>query len=373
MIDQEISLFSDWSDLSQFRTGARLTDPINAGALALKLRRLLLDSNPLVHLVNQTKKKKILFPIEPSSVETISNTIHLIGDVKTNDVGKIENPNKIALKKIDDFLKYKILSIEGHSYSIKDIISTVANNLGGVHFDLNSLHLRIKFDPKLPYNAAALIMAICTIAKLVSIGLRELAESCSPFPPNSKCIGHYSADPGVVDFEPHQSLGVTYGNKLTETRSFAIFAVLEMKPQIVEKAVLYTLQDSLDSEAFKISFNYLGDLIVDLHWTGNDIGVKMLDEGMIRPIGKKIFLAVCVESTNECIKILLQINNKKSSQTVVGNFNAIAPYRSVLAADHEGKNGCAVRISELMILTSADEKYLRKFQKYAYYRYSLAN
>ena len=240
MIDQEISLFSDWSDLSQFRTGARLTDPITAGEIALKLRRLLLDSNPLIHIVNRTKRLKIVIPIEQGSVEKISNSIYLMGSVKTNDVGKIEHPNRIISKRIDQFLKFDILSIDRHSYSINSVITTVANNLGGVHFDVKNIDSKIKFDPKLPNNAAALILSICTIAKLVSIGLRELAESCSPFPPYDKCIGHYSAEPGVIDFEPNQFLSTSYDGKLPETRSFAIFAVLEMKPQNVDKAVLFT-------------------------------------------------------------------------------------------------------------------------------------
>ena len=143
MIDQEISLFSDWSDLSQFRTGARLTDPITAGEIALKLRRLLLDSNPLIHIVNRTKRLKIVIPIEQGSVEKISNSIYLMGSVKTNDVGKIEHPNRIISKRIDQFLKFDILSIDRHSYSINSVITTVANNLGGVHFDVKNIDSKI--------------------------------------------------------------------------------------------------------------------------------------------------------------------------------------------------------------------------------------
>lgn len=373
MIDQEIALFADWSNLSRFITGDRIADPIGAGEIALKLRRLLLDSKPLIHLVNKNKRFKIHFPTENESFDNISHSTKVVGNIKTNDVGQILKKDRIVLKNHSQFLNHTILIIEKESYSVKNIISLIANNLGGVHFDQNHLDNKISFDPNYKNNSIALILSICTIAKMVSIGIRELAESCSPFPHYSEFISHHTADPGVVDFDPNQYLAGTYDGKIDGIESFAIYSVLELKPQLCESSVFYTLQDGPDSEVLKISFSYLGDLIIDLNWNGAKICLKMLDEGKLRPVGKLVFLAVRVEAMKDSIKLSCQINDRKSAGIVLGKFGAVVPYRSVLAADREGKNGAAVRISEMMILKSSDESYLKNIEKYAYYRYSLAS
>ncbi|QTD57216.1 hypothetical protein [Parasphingorhabdus cellanae] len=371
MINAEIALFADWSELKKYVTSVRSTDAIDAGQLSLRLRRLLLDSSPLIHIVNRTKKRKLHFPYQPRIKENISDRVSVLGNVETNDVAKPINANSVTGHSLKSFLQQDILEIDGCKHTVRTVIKEVANRFGGVHFDFSSAQLEGGLDPAAPDVAQGYIGAICTIAKLVSIGIHDLANACSPLPPYDDCFGHFSSDPGVIDFDSNHLLEVIYEDQKYTIDALTVLAVLEMKPQQVDESVLFTMQSGPDQEAFKISFSYDGELILDLNWTDNQNRMILHDHGKVRPIGKKIFLAISIEPTDDGITISMQINANRKEQSVIGNFGKMIPYRSILAADSENKNGCGVRLFELMLISTADRQQIQGYQQYAYYRYSL--
>lgn len=367
MIDKQIALFADWADLEKCPA---IVDEIRAGELSVKLRRLLLDQNPLVHLANKTKQLRIRFPMQNLSVRQLDQNISVIGAVDTNGVGRIIFPRLVLGFTLKDFLKHKILSIDGRALSVREVIKSVADFLGGVHFDEKKWKQKLKFDPYSPANCKALSLAICAIAKATSMGICDLAKACSPMPPYDDFLCHYDINPGVLDFD-HDKWMDTQFDADTKCDAISIIAVLELKPQSHKVATFYTLQDSPDSEALKISFTPTGDLVVDVNWAGAEMSIDLKDDGEIRPIGKTVILSVVVEATDKRIRVRMAINGHSCAHESECNYKTIIPFRAVLGADINGNNGCAFRLNEMFVLRQAKKQYLDGILKYARYRYNL--
>lgn len=103
------------------------------GASAL-IRKLLLDSAPLVDQVNQKYRMKICFELGsglrwPKSVPEPS--FLSVQDGIDPDTGRPGTPRRLVVR--DEFLKTPVLLSEGCRYSIRDIVLFEANVMGGVH------------------------------------------------------------------------------------------------------------------------------------------------------------------------------------------------------------------------------------------------
>lgn len=104
--------------------------------IAQSLRQILIDNNPLLHVVNRERQLKVKFTVG-MSVEEISEEMaelglpipdtHLLGEFRANQ------PHKDI--KIDKLLSFKVVKHDGDYYSVKEVIKTCCNRLGGVHYD----------------------------------------------------------------------------------------------------------------------------------------------------------------------------------------------------------------------------------------------
>lgn len=96
------------------------------------LRKLLIDGEPLVDLINRKHKLKIRFRInEPEPPNRKSLLVYSIEDGLDPDtsppIHKVMELNK------EKFLSTKVMFIKDFEYSIKDIVKQVAHIDGGVH------------------------------------------------------------------------------------------------------------------------------------------------------------------------------------------------------------------------------------------------
>lgn len=142
------------------------------------LRRLLIDSHPLIHLVNRTYREKLHFPfvkeipiIRIDEGPTFESTNPCPAFALTNDV---------ELLTLDDFLGRTVLKGLNHEYSVKDVISVCANVKGAIHvderpaaFEASLLALDASY---LPYFAEASLAALPGIAWSLVNAARPLVE-----------------------------------------------------------------------------------------------------------------------------------------------------------------------------------------------------
>jgi hypothetical protein len=255
MIDEEITFFSDWAKM---RDCLPDIDEIEIGALSLQLRRMLIDGNPLVYIVNKKHRKKICFPaLSPAEFRLSKRAIlycfpkNIYSDVASLSI------------KLEDFLFQKILEIDETPLTIIQVIKLVANNLGGVHFDHKAAAQEAQFDLRKDTTVQALRLAIYHIARATSAALSELASLCSPFPNYSQFLGHYSAGDervSFLEFESQHWMEVKYPEN-TLTRSISVLSVLEPLPQKHKRAFLFSFEFR-DMSSFDISLTNDGDFRV---------------------------------------------------------------------------------------------------------------
>jgi len=366
MIDEELTLFVDREILYQC---PETIDEIRAGEISHKLRRLLLDKNSLMNFVNKKFGIKILFPTQNFSSVEVGNGITLYGVLELNGVKNFAQPGLVKPVKLDEYLKSIILEINNEKLSIKDVINLVANQLGGVHFDAIKAKEAINFDPRSKQNSLALRRAIVEIAKTVSIGLAKLASRCSPFPPYEDFIGHYDANPGVIDFEQQHWMEIKYPEHY-QFSALAVTAVLELGPQEIPESVIFSMQDH-DAEIFKLSFTPIGDAILDVRWADKDVRLVWSDEKRIRPIGKQIFVCALVKSIGNNIYLKLEVNGIVVSKIINVAAPEIKLHRAVLGANISGENGASFRLKEMCVLKRADDICINAIKKYSFYRYDI--
>lgn len=103
--------------------------------IAQSLRQILVDGDPLLHVVNKERQLKVKFTVG-MSVQDISEEMaglglpipdtHILGEFRTY------RPHKDI--KIDNLLSFKVVKHDGDYYSVKDVIKTCCNRLGAVHY-----------------------------------------------------------------------------------------------------------------------------------------------------------------------------------------------------------------------------------------------
>ncbi len=367
MISEELTLFADWSILCSC---PEMIDEIRAGEISLKLRRLLLDGNSLLNFVNKKFKVKVEFPIQSFLAIEMGNGVKIYGLGDLN-IGNRTLQNRAAkLVRLEKYLKHVILEINDEKLTVKDVINLVANQLGGVHFDAIKAQKVVKFDPRSPLNSLALRRAVVKIAKVVCIGLKELATRCSPFPSYDDFIGHYDAGhKGVIGFDRDHWMEVEYREPV-QCNSITATAVLELGLQEIPEAVFLSMQNQ-DAEVFKLSFTPIGDAILDVRWAENNARIVWEDKKRVRPIGKNIFVCVLMKRIGNRVKLGLEINGIKMTKIIEAAAHDVKLTRSVIGADISGGNGASFRLKELCLLKGADDLCLDAIKKYSIYRYNL--
>jgi|TARA_R110000851_G_scaffold259201_1_gene411720 hypothetical protein len=225
---------------------------------------MLVDGNPLIHLVNRDKRQNIKIPLQNFSKKSLGREAYIFNSIDFNDVGNPVEPGLVYNLSVQKFLSHSILEISGKKLSIREVIKLVANNLGGVHFEEGGWRKVVNFDPHIPSNSYALRSAILAIAKSVSSGTQGLSKLCSPFPDYSRFLGHYDVNPGVVDFDDSQCMNVKY-RRVDSFTSIAILSVMELKPQPHDESVFFLMQGS-GNDFIKIFFTPLGDMCLEVTW-----------------------------------------------------------------------------------------------------------
>jgi hypothetical protein len=95
------------------------------------LRKLLMDSHPLIHMVNKTYRQKIEFEFVPFDYHP---ELPLSLDVELIDVDGTSFPGVKTIRGgLDVFLRTPCFRFEGITASVRDLIRACANAKGGVH------------------------------------------------------------------------------------------------------------------------------------------------------------------------------------------------------------------------------------------------
>lgn len=143
------------------------------------LRKLILDSSPLLHLVNRSYKIKVRFPVVKDRVIPKVNCDPSFS--MRNVYTDFFNENEVDWLKLDEFLAVSIIEDDKFQYSIRDVILLIANKCGGIHFDQNSnktekrlLELSKRFNH---FNIDSCFIVLCDIAWSVLTGIKPLIDA----------------------------------------------------------------------------------------------------------------------------------------------------------------------------------------------------
>lgn len=158
--------------------------------LAPILRQMLLDGEPLVDRVNRKHGLRIVFqrmhvgcPLEEGSLALTYRSVKY----PFNKEGKLNLPPFAELKQgpRDEFLKYECLGLGATRITVRDIIMTAANVLGGVHYGEATRGKRkdeqnavAEFGRELSlFGVDAPLRQLHEIAEIVGNGLMPLVEA----------------------------------------------------------------------------------------------------------------------------------------------------------------------------------------------------
>ncbi len=117
------------ADIRAKLDSGRPYDLIRASGL---LRQLLLDDSPLLHKVNSKYKIKFLFRCH-NKLEQVPGLPE--PDMHWINIADVGFPKKVGPwdLNLEQFLGWHCLLINGHKFTVKDIIKACANVKGGVH------------------------------------------------------------------------------------------------------------------------------------------------------------------------------------------------------------------------------------------------
>lgn len=367
MLDPKIVLFGDWSELS---VCAPRMNKVKAGEIAHKLRRLILDGNSLVNIVNRDIGLRIRFPILREFRESLGPGIEIFH--------KIDTPVR-TLRTLDDqylqvdlgrFLGFGILRIGDQLLTVGDVIKAVANNLGGVHFDERRWREKLEFNPHQKEFGDALCAVIATIARTTSIAIESLARKAAPFPPEDHFICHHDMEDEVYGFDGRGYLSRVY-DKPIEVGSLSIFAAIELQPILESETPIYTVDDVAGEEWLRISANNFGTIIVTVRIAGRTQKLQLEDNGLVRPVGKTVTMMVVLSLGGQWLDVEIRINNnlrKFSFPCVSRNFFLGG---DLVGACSGGSIKGHFRLHEFIVLKSSDVHIINRMLEYFYFRYRL--
>lgn len=103
--------------------------------ISQSLRQILVDGDRLLDVVNRERRLKIRFTVG-MSVEDRSNQMAGLGlPVPNTHFLAMFPPNEPRQNiKVDNLLSFKVVKHDDNYFSIRDVIKTCCNRLGGVHF-----------------------------------------------------------------------------------------------------------------------------------------------------------------------------------------------------------------------------------------------
>lgn len=176
--DAEQFLLDTVKDIEAKLSTDRTYDLIRATGL---LRQLLIDANPLVHLVNRERKLRMRFTVIPFDdqmplFEDLAFYWHGLDPSFAPKVATVELD-------IDAFLKMRVLKTDSITASVKDLIKTFANAKGGVHYgeaDSAAQETILDWDGKLlAFGSPVSKMAIIGLCRVILTGLQPLIATFS--------------------------------------------------------------------------------------------------------------------------------------------------------------------------------------------------
>lgn len=120
------------SDLTKRLSSKRRYDGLRISAL---VRQLLKDGNPLMDQANRESKTSITFRVRKNADWGFG--VDAVPEVSWNGLQPVEGEEFVDLKK-DEFLAARVIFLNGTCYSALQVISAVANVMGGVHLNKGS-------------------------------------------------------------------------------------------------------------------------------------------------------------------------------------------------------------------------------------------
>lgn len=171
------------------------SNPHDALEIARILRQLLLDSYPLIHLINREHRLKILFTVAADN--NLDNFPPHLPQPEVHFTNPTESPsNNYRQCDLEKFLKIKIVRVREEFFTISDVINFLSNKGGGVHLDKviepNEQKLASLKDLKIFDDMGFLYRLMQIIADMVLDAVEDLRDKIL----------------GVSEFEEHEGLSI---------------------------------------------------------------------------------------------------------------------------------------------------------------------
>lgn len=104
------------------------------------LRQLLIDTNPLIDIINRDYKEKLIFEVRPERAPSSNKEIgpdglvyEIFMSVTLMDPG--QNDRNVVRLSRSQFFQYKFFNFHGKDITVLEILKLNANKKGGVHLD----------------------------------------------------------------------------------------------------------------------------------------------------------------------------------------------------------------------------------------------
>lgn len=141
------------------------------------LRQLYFEGQPLTIRINRNYHLSFIYKIDVALMRVYSNDIQLCftlpDDVKNIVVAK----NRYKILNDNQFKSYTILKSNDKTFSIKDVVKFVANNIGGIHLDSDET---IRKEPISCIDRQFIYITLNAISRIVIEALRPLKDSIIP-------------------------------------------------------------------------------------------------------------------------------------------------------------------------------------------------
>lgn len=144
------------------------------------VRQLLLDREPIVYQVNREFTTKILYEVRDLSnlpKESLTQSTKEESTIQWFHLIPVDNKKKVSLK-IDEFLSHKILIVNQHIFTVRDIIQFTSTFLGGIHNYKTKIDEEKEFTKiKLKLNGIDInLQCLLQICVIVVESLKNLEE-----------------------------------------------------------------------------------------------------------------------------------------------------------------------------------------------------
>ncbi|MHA6770111.1 hypothetical protein [Sphingobium ummariense] len=130
----------DYERLQEIIKNPSAANLLNSSSI---LRKLLCDTNPLVHQANRNAKIKIQFQVSEYGItreddpifEGSRGGIQYLSQIDSLCPGNFDENTNIVQLNLDSFLSTKVVFIRGRMVSVLELIKYLSDNAGGVHKD----------------------------------------------------------------------------------------------------------------------------------------------------------------------------------------------------------------------------------------------